>query len=1718
MRESELELEISTANKKSLELKKELTSLKVTLEKSYGKAKPENLPPNKDIKITKAELETAKDKFEAQLKISSTKIQSAEIYDNQKIIHDLSLAEITYVDAKKQFNLAQLEQGLLDIDRLKLCTSDREFMYQIDIIQDRYFDIINMGQVNEISTHNKTLANLAKLTFSSSLDQLSEKKLALEFVKASAEIYKYTEFSDKGDFSRRAKRDKFKEQAVTTIDQAALLLKSSLAEGLDIKSLEKQITYELQAEERLVKQIKKQKLPSINQEKDLAKIKDNVAKLTEKIAQINIDTKEISPKLAQLTATDLGASEFVIKDLMHFAKLSPELRERKAEEDEDRAAKADILATKLSNSLQQNITLLKLVADGTVTEAQLTAVGVGIELTDKVISQIPIPIITNIAKLLTKVAEEGHLVSLQVIAKSKYKVISSVSTEQIKSFATEFAQSYNYADKDQPSILNDITEESLDKIAEIAAGRITGKLGGLIKADNLRVGSIENTLLQAVTKENSLGSSYQVTNSKLAKTAQSAREGKITAEGFLSRGGVIYNGEKYLHAKKGTEKYGFRVVSKLPEGYITRTQFKLEKRAEVDVTELESGVEEKLELKIQELKGKELIAKQKIYFMLNEEVKAKLTGADNTEKMNFFIGELEQNSLARLKEKYLSTGMINLAVGRKTQLTKAGVREQELTENITSYLKVARELELEVATQASADFEDREQEVEARDVVGEEASIRDVLLDSSVLADITEDESKKGIQAKAQKLYEGLSKTLSATVSKSESEVTAKKTITLKPQTRPAKILDVQNSADLASEKIAVAQKVLTLKEDLLSYRRKLAVEYGLKAESQESFSKNDVQLLSVQMKQAEENFASNIRKVQSEIESSLVQGNKKNLKELQAAETEYIQAAKTYNIAQLSLAINNCENFKYDLTDREFTFELAALQDSYNQTINQPKLNEMLAQSEQFAKMIEFMPEAALPELVEKKISLEIVKSVEQIYQYAKQTSSAASPNILQESSLRHLQEASKLLRKELSSSTQEVAELRQRQELLIRDKKSINTQAKNFLGFSRRLNSKEEKSVQTINEQLEECVAKTTKLLAYQEKSGAMTEFKLDNFGKMEHGIVAKTDFVNLSPEFREIREEEKLKLEHKVTKLAKAFEATMKQNITLLKLVADGLVEETQLTAAGTSIEVVSEFVDQIPIPVLTNIATLLLDAAEEANSANLMNHAQKKYDIINHLTEEQIKAFATEFAESFSYTDKDQPSILTEITEPALDNIANIAVSRITGKLGGEIKTKNLSRDIVYDTLAKAVSQENKLGSSYQPTNTKLGRLKDSKGKGKLTAEGLLSRGGVIYQGEKYVEATKGAEKYGFRLVRNLPENYVTQARYKLETQGQISYAEVSENRAEELALKQGKSESDMNIAAAKITAMLRDDVKQKLMNEEGKIELESLEGKSFAEIKKEFLPEVSSSILSVFTKKEESLTKEQFKESELDKALKTYFAAKAEYQDLILSTAESLSSREVGERDSINSINEEDIRNAVNSPDVQKEANIVASKKTLKQQAKDKIGSIFAKQGKDVEQEYRDPGEVPNARDSAVEAARESSISSEFEEFSGEREVDVLTENPMLKDKADPKLAKKTGKAAAAGAAAGLGIETVVEVSGIEAVASLAESGLLDVLSTTSLDTMGIAGLAAGGAVFAASKIRDSLRGSRVDEASDITKPVLGKFTEQIANEGRNSSIGRGSGG
>ena len=211
MRESELELEISTANKKSLELKKELTSLKVTLEKSYGKAKPENLPPNKDIKVTKAELETEKDKFEAQLKISSTKIQSAEIYDNQKIIHDLSLAEITYVDAKKQFNLAQLEQGLLDIDRLKLCTSDREFMYQINIIQDRYFDIINMGQVNEISTHNKTLANLAELTFSSSLDQLSEKKLALEFVKASAEIYKYTEFSDKGDFSRRAKRDKFKE-------------------------------------------------------------------------------------------------------------------------------------------------------------------------------------------------------------------------------------------------------------------------------------------------------------------------------------------------------------------------------------------------------------------------------------------------------------------------------------------------------------------------------------------------------------------------------------------------------------------------------------------------------------------------------------------------------------------------------------------------------------------------------------------------------------------------------------------------------------------------------------------------------------------------------------------------------------------------------------------------------------------------------------------------------------------------------------------------------------------------------------------------------------------------------------------------------------------------------------------------------------------------------------------------------------------------------------------------------------------------------------------------------------------------------------------------------------------------------------------------------------------------------------------------------------------
>ncbi len=214
----------------------------------------------------------------------------------------------------------------------------------------------------------------------------------------------------------------------------------------------------------------------------------------------------------------------------------------------------------------------------------------------------------------------------------------------------------------------------------------------------------------------------------------------------------------------------------------------------------------------------------------------------------------------------------------------------------------------------------------------------------------------------------------------------------------------------------------------------------------------------------------------------------------------------------------------------------------------------------------------------------------------------------------------------------------------------------------------------MQTLNEQLEECVAKTTKLLAYQEKSEAMTEFKLDNFGKMEQGIVAKIDFVNLSPEFREIREEEQLALEHKVTKLAKAFEATMKQNITLLKLVADGTVEEAQLTAAGTSIEVASEFVDQIPIPVLTNIATLLLDAADEANSANLMNHAKKKYDIINHLTEEQIKAFATEFAESFSYTDKDQPSILTEITEPALDNIANIAVSRITGKLGGQLRLK------------------------------------------------------------------------------------------------------------------------------------------------------------------------------------------------------------------------------------------------------------------------------------------------------------------------------------------------------------------------------------------------------------------------------------------------------------
>lgn len=195
------------------------------------------------------------------------------------------------------------------------------------------------------------------------------------------------------------------------------------------------------------------------------------------------------------------------------------------------------------------------------------------------------------------------------------------------------------------------------------------------------------------------------------------------------------------------------------------------------------------------------------------------------------------------------------------------------------------------------------------------------------------------------------------------------------------------------------------------------------------------------------------------------------------------------------------------------------------------------------------------------------------------------------------------------------------------------------------------------------------------------------------------------------------------------------------TQLKKIGEGKILDSKLTAGGAMIEGAGEALGQIPIPIITNVASIVQGAAQLKHNSLLQQCAKVKSDVLQNFNDELIADFANKIATSSAYADYDHANPLTTFDDQTISKVADIAMAKIVAGAG-----KYNFTDVSHLESIVRNSSDDNLSMAFGNLGAK-----------KSAAEGFLAEGGIIVHGEKYVK-DKNSLQYGFREADSIPSNY------------------------------------------------------------------------------------------------------------------------------------------------------------------------------------------------------------------------------------------------------------------------------------------------------------------------------------------------------------------------
>ncbi|MBT5828078.1 MAG: hypothetical protein HOH73_04310, partial [Alphaproteobacteria bacterium] len=291
-------------------------------------------------------------------------------------------------------------------------------------------------------------------------------------------------------------------------------------------------------------------------------------------------------------------------------------------------------------------------------------------------------------------------------------------------------------------------------------------------------------------------------------------------------------------------------------------------------------------------------------------------------------------------------------------------------------------------------------------------------------------------------------------------------------------------------------------------------------------------------------------------------------------------------------------------------------------------------------------------------------------------------------------------------------------------------------------------------------------------------------------------------------------------KTAQNAKILTDLISQKLTESKVILQKAAKGQQLSSArdpaglgGQAVQVASISVNALSAEFLGKIPgfTLAKEVSKAAKVEVDTQLAKTKYKAIEERGTD-LDGFAAKFCDSLKYSDAEKPSILATLNEADLVKIAEESVARIYTHIDSTTKRSLEEMVATKKTFISKAQDPTAVGTHLSVDSTRT--VRETR-----TVDGLLSRGGVIVDGVKYVYDKKGADKYGFRVSDKIPKDYLKEQDYKI-SHGQLKLSDLLERAAtqeERNEHDKGACSAEMSQAQAIMQSCLKEGSQTAILN-------------------------------------------------------------------------------------------------------------------------------------------------------------------------------------------------------------------------------------------------------------------------------------------------------------